>query len=242
MKEKQSIILFTLSESNPASEFAYYLSKRFERKLIVLGTGDTEDDRLSVKPDVDFTEQIVREFDPVMIVFSYSTANAVQRKHVRKILLAFRELRIPYTGVSENCNLPESIKRVTVPVGFLPEEKEKAPWSNSFIKYCGAEITLLRPKDRGTRAAKNVLFIEKFLKNQKNSCTIADGEKSSFKIEFEALKKFTADTDMFIISASRAYGLDDNFFGPKEYHVLKKSEKPVMIINPRNDIYVLCGD
>ncbi|MFB6319198.1 hypothetical protein [Saccharicrinis sp. FJH54] len=242
MKEKQSIILFSTSDSNPAAEFAQYISQRFSRKLIILGTGNTEYDRQSLKPDRDFAEALIREFDPVMIVFSYAVEKTVQRKNIRKILLAFRDLRIPYVGVSESCEFAGTVSKVMVPVGFLTEEKEKAPWSNSFIKYCGAEITLLKPKDRGSRAARNVDFIAKFLKTQKNSCTIVNGEKSSFKIEFEALEKFSHETDMLIISASRAYGLDDDIFGPKEYHVLRKSNRPVLIINPRDDIYVLCGD
>ena len=242
MKEKQSIILITSSESNPATKFALYLSHKFARKLIIIGTGDSDYDRCSVNPNSDLTDKLIREFDPIMIVFSYRSETYTHRKYIRKLLLAFRDLRIPYIGVAEDCNVPDSVKKVMVPVGFLPEEKEKAPWSNSLIKYCGANITLLKPQDRGTRAAKNVAFIEKFIKSQKNRSETINGEKSSFKIEFEALDKYTSVTDMFIISASRAYGLDDNFFGPKEYHVLKKSEKPVMIINPRHDIYVLCGD
>jgi hypothetical protein len=46
---------------------------------------------------------------------------------------------------------------------------------------------------------------------------------------------------MLIISASRDYGLDDIFFGPKELKVIRQSPVPVMVINPRKDLYTLCG-
>ena len=45
---------------------------------------------------------------------------------------------------------------------------------------------------------------------------------------------------MIIVSASRDYGLDDILFGPKEYHVVKKSDIPVLLVNPRGDLYALC--
>ena len=34
--------------------------------------------------------------------------------------------------------------------------------------------------------------------------------------------------------------LDDIIFGPKEQHMVKKSEKPVLLVNPRGDLYALC--
>lgn len=242
MNEKQCIILFSLQNTTPAYAFAEYLCAAFNRKLICLGSGETEFDKRSLKPDLELVRDIIEAFDPVMFVFDYDASSGKNKKQIRKYLLAFRDLRVPYVGVPRKHKAPGSVNEVIVPVGFLPEEKEKAPWSNSFIKYCKASITLLRPKDRGSRAAKNVAFISDFLKTQKNSCGISDGDKSSFKIEFEAQNRFMKNADLFIISASRAYGLDDTFFGPKEYHVLRKSSKPVLIINPRDDIYVLCGD
>jgi nucleotide-binding universal stress UspA family protein len=47
--------------------------------------------------------------------------------------------------------------------------------------------------------------------------------------------------DLLMISASRDYGIDDIIFGPKEEKIVKKSTIPVMVINPRKDLYALCG-
>lgn len=242
MNKKQSIILLSDNEKNAAARFAGLLCSFFNRKLLSIGTGDTDFDHQAANPGANFIENLVETFDPVLFVFDYSPGSSSARRRIKKLLLAFRELRIPYIGVNSSCQLKDKIEKVCVPVGFLPEEKEKAPWSNSFIKYCQSDIILVKPKDRGSRATKNVSFIEKFLKTQHNTCQTIQGTKSSFKIEFEALKKYGNSVDMYMISASRAYGLDDNLLGPKEYHVLKNAQKPVLIINPRDDIYVLCGD
>jgi len=43
-----------------------------------------------------------------------------------------------------------------------------------------------------------------------------------------------------LLSASRDYGLDDIIFGPKERHLIQKSTVPVLLVNPRGDLYALC--
>ena len=65
--------------------------------------------------------------------------------------------------------------------------------------------------------------------------------KDSFKIEKEAMKKAVElQAGLLMISASRDYGMDDILFGPKEQKVISKSTVPVMVINPRKDLYTLC--
>ena len=65
--------------------------------------------------------------------------------------------------------------------------------------------------------------------------------KSTKKIEMEAVNiAETKQVGLIIVSASRDYGLDDILFGPKESHVVKKSNIPVLLVNPRGDLYALC--
>ena len=239
MFEKQSILLFSDQIGSSAHSLANLLSLNFKRKLVELGTGTTNYDLESLSLTEHFVNNMVREFDPVLVVFNYSSNNSAQRNKILKHLKAFRDLRVPYIGVKNGVEIGV-LDNILIPVGFLPEEKEKAPWGNSFMKYCNSKITLLQPKDKGTRAKKNVEFIEKVFKSYNRNYQLIKGSKSSFKIEFESISK--KEYDMYFITGSRAYGLDDVFFGPKEYHVLKKADKPVLIINPRDDIYVLCGD
>jgi nucleotide-binding universal stress UspA family protein len=45
---------------------------------------------------------------------------------------------------------------------------------------------------------------------------------------------------LILLTASREYGLDDWLFGPPEQYVIRHSQVPVMLINPRADLFSLC--
>nr|MBP7369599.1 universal stress protein [Paludibacteraceae bacterium] len=66
-------------------------------------------------------------------------------------------------------------------------------------------------------------------------------QSDSFKIDKEAIEKAVEmGAGLVIISASRDYGLDDILFGPKELHLIRKSPVPLLLVNPRSDLYALC--
>ena len=97
-------------------------------------------------------------------------------------------------------------------------------------------------KDYGSRTRKNTdaicTLLDKFALNYQR----VEAAKDSFKVEIEAARRVVElQAGLLIISASRDYGLDDIFFGPKELKVIQKSPVPVMVINPRKDLYALCG-
>jgi nucleotide-binding universal stress UspA family protein len=63
----------------------------------------------------------------------------------------------------------------------------------------------------------------------------------SFKVDKEAVNKaIELKAGLIIITASRDYGLDDILFGPREQHLIRKSSIPLLIVNPRADLYALC--
>jgi nucleotide-binding universal stress UspA family protein len=71
--------------------------------------------------------------------------------------------------------------------------------------------------------------------------TLEKATKDSFKVERESIQIAEAkNAGLIIVSASRDYGLDDILFGPKELHLVKKSPLPLLIVNPRGDLYALC--
>ena len=45
---------------------------------------------------------------------------------------------------------------------------------------------------------------------------------------------------LLVLTTSREYGLDDILFGPPERHAIQRSQVPVMLINPRADLFSLC--
>ena len=96
--------------------------------------------------------------------------------------------------------------------------------------------------DYGTRAQQNAEAIKSLMDKGSVEYENVEAHKNSFKIELEAVDRvMELDAGLWMISASREYGMDDILFGPKELKVIKKSIVPLMIINPRKDLYTLCN-
>lgn len=163
------------------------------------------------------------------------------KKRIRQYLENARELRMPYTFLTDQMQMPENIRKVLLPIGYLEEEVGKAQFAAAFGRFCGAGITIVQPNDYGSRAEKNIQKSIELFDKFGLSYQIVKGKKDSFKIEQEAAS-MAADlqADILIMSSSRDYGLDDILFGPKEQHVIQKAHIPVMLVNPRKDLYSLC--
>ena len=159
---------------------------------------------------------------------------------IQKYLNACRDLRIPYLIYKDS--FPAlNLEKVLVPVTFLEEEYEKAQFASAFGRFCGSEIHVLLANDYGSKAKTTAGKMTQLFDKFKLNYILEKAEKDSFKVEKEAIAK--AENENFgivLLSASRDYGLDDILFGPKEQHLVKKSDVPVLLVNPRGDLYALC--
>lgn len=70
---------------------------------------------------------------------------------------------------------------------------------------------------------------------------IVPARKNSFKLMQEAAERQRDfQHDLLVITASRDYGLDDLLFGPPERKAIQRALVPVMLVNPREDLFSLC--
>lgn len=163
-----------------------------------------------------------------------------KRKHIQASLNACRELRIPYLLHKNSFAVPD-LARILVPVSFLEEEVEKAQFASAFGRFMHSEIHLLQANDYGSKASKNTERINGLLDKFQLSVQVTKAKGDSFKVNREAVKAATEHrVSLLLVTASREYGLDDLLFGPMELHVVQKSDIPVLLINPRSDLYALC--
>ncbi|MBP1663082.1 MAG: hypothetical protein H6Q19_222 [Bacteroidetes bacterium] len=162
------------------------------------------------------------------------------RKNIQKHLNLCRELRIPYVFFREE--FPDfDLRKVMLPIGFLPEELEKAQFASAFGRFCGSEVLMLLANDYGSKAAVNAERMKELFDRFEFVYRQEKAKADSFKVEKEAVSRAEMEGyGMVIISASRDYGLDDLIFGPKELHLIRKSAVPLLIVNPRGDLYTLC--
>jgi hypothetical protein len=161
-------------------------------------------------------------------------------KSIRGLLNACRDLRIPYLFHKDSFPALD-LSKVILPIGFLEEELEKAQFAAAFGRFCQAEIRMLLANDYGSKAAANADRMKQLFDKFDFRYTLDKATKDSFKVDAESIQVAGKEqAGMIIVSASRDYGLDDILFGPKEYHIVKKSSVPVLLVNPRGDLYALC--
>lgn len=170
---------------------------------------------------------------------------------IRHYLKECREERRPYVFVTNTMTV-KPLRRLLVPVSMLEEETYKAEICTYIARRTGAHIILLQANDYGSHAQQNVNRIithiekvnERIAANGESTPVtyeVAIARKDSFSLMREAAERQRDfQHDLLILTASRDYGLDDILFGPQEQKAIQKALVPVMLVNPRDDLFSLC--
>lgn len=163
------------------------------------------------------------------------------RGELNRYLARCRDLRIPYLFLTDTMAAIRPIQKILMPVTMLEEETHKAHICGRIARVTGAQAVLLKAHDYGTRARQHTDKIRLFLEKANIQTTVAEARKDSFSLYKEVPEKsHTTEADLIVLTASREYGLDDILFGPPERHILRHTAVPVMLLNPRSDLYTLC--
>jgi len=185
-------------------------------------------------------EQLAEFCEQLEASFLFFQLHDASHRYLRRALNFCRDLRIPYLFFKNSFSVL-NLEKVVVPIGFLEEEIEKAQFASAFGRFSNAEIILLPANDYGSKAATTTDKMKTILDKFQLPYTVEKAQSDSFKIDREAIEKAVEmGGGLVIISASRDYGLDDILFGPKELHLIRKSPVPLLLVNPRSDLYALC--
>ena len=171
---------------------------------------------------------------------------ANNRRAIQHHLNECREERRPYVFVTSTMTV-KPLRRLLVPVSMLEEETYKAEICTYLARKTGAHIILLQANDYGSHAKQNVNRIVTHINaisekiGEKISYEVVIAKKDSFKLMREAAERQRDfQHDLLILTASRDYGLDDILFCPQELHAIRHALVPVMLVNPREDLFTLC--
>ena len=182
------------------------------------------------------------------------------RRDIQRVLDACREERRPYVIIKNECSAQQSccsevqkgLSRILVPITMLEEEVYKAEICTYLARKTGAHLILLRANDYGSKAKQNTQRIITHIQtiSERTGISISYEERvakgDSFHIhkEIPTLSSTLLGEDvagvLVLLTASREYGVDDWLFGPPEQYVIRKSPVPVMLVNPRADLFSLC--
>ena len=179
---------------------------------------------------------------------------ANEKRTIQRNLNESREERRPYVFITSTMTV-KPLRQLLVPVSMLEEETYKAEICTYIARKTGAHIILLQANDYGSHAQQNVnriiTHIEAVNKRLQASPITNDhlpisyevvlARKDSFKLMQEASERQRDfQHDLLILTASRDYGLDDILFGPPERKAIQRALVPVMLVNPREDLFSLC--
>ena len=174
------------------------------------------------------------------------------RRSIQQVLDACREERRPYVLIKKDLKEHSKLATILVPITMLEEEVYKAEICTYLARKTGAHIILLRANDYGSKAKRNtqriITHIRTICERTGNKITyeeqVAKGDSFHIHKELASISFNLQEKDkegvLILLTASREYGLDDWLFGPPEQYVIHHSSVPVMLVNPRSDLFSLC--
>lgn len=230
MKRPVVVLQYDLTEQTSLT-FGEQLAAGFNYDLHSLTIGDKTEDNVVRLGDV---ADVVEQLDASLLVVELTNKLSVQT-----YLDAFRALRIPYLFV--RAGQKPNFEKVALPISFLIEDKEKGPFAAAFGRFLKSQLVIFQPKDYGTKALQNIDAIKTLLDSFQLNYEVRKASKDSNGVEREAANwAASGEAGLVLVSASREYGLDDLLFGSKERKMITRTNVPIMLINPRGDLYTLC--
>ena len=230
MKRPVVVLQYDLTEQTSLA-FGEQLAAGFNYDLHSLTIDDKTEDNVVRLGDV---ADVLEQLDASLLVVELTNKLSVQT-----YLDAFRALRIPYLFV--RAGQKPNFEKVALPISFLIEDKEKGPFAAAFGRFLKSQLVIFQPKDYGTKALQNIDAIKTLLDSFQLNYEVRKASKDSNGVEREAASwAASGEAGLVLVSASREYGLDDLLFGSKERKMITRTNVPIMLINPRGDLYTLC--
>lgn len=183
-------------------------------------------------------QKLVDDYEAVLVV--------LHQVDISWSLKAFRESSIAFLFVNGEMPRFLSYKNVLVPIDFRKASKETSLWASYFGRFNKSQVQLIyareTERDQAEKLMRNLNFFQKFLSSLNVSYHLVAGKSSSWGIWNEAVANADQlNGDVLIFSGSSAISLIDLLIGLPEKKIIRKAGYlPILMINPRKDICVLC--
>ncbi len=187
------------------------------------------------------------EKDIALIVLTTRLINLKSRNKATHFFAKFRSLKTPYLVLPEAPTTSWNPKIIFFPVCLKNGEKEASAWAGFWAKTHDAVIHITYPEFRNKTnreyLKRNLAFI-KNLFSQLNVMYDTNSWGSKRKEARSKAIKMAAHTSdsLLVLPATRLNSPEYVFTGPPEIRLLKnRGNTPVLLVNPRHDMYVPCG-
>lgn len=190
--------------------------------------------------------EIVPKINAILAIVSYRDDEKNHDFHPKNLLKLFKKSRIPYLFVNKDIEDADFYKKIILPIDSTKESKEKVLWASYFSRFNEAVIKVITPKVKDEYFVRqlnnNQKFIKKIFANFEVDFEIVNTSEKESTIDMKAVNIANEEkAGLVIVLATKSYSLFDYFRGPKELQtILNQWKIPVMCLNPRDDLYVLC--
>lgn len=191
-----------------------------------------------------------------IVVASDPRAKAKTPTHPKELLHNFSECKIAYLTIQPDCftsshiSVPDHpFQNVAFSVDFKKESKDKLIWASYFARFNASTLHVLYDDytDEGLKAKwfNNMKFLKKIFDNLAVTFTphqIKVG-RALFPetVMLDKAVEMRCDLMVSVTTDRRAIDTLEFFIGTQEQRIIKNRHNlPVLFINPRDDIYVLC--
>lgn len=168
--------------------------------------------------------------------------------HPRQVLRLFAQCKIAYLTVQAPLLSPQAYANVAYGIDFRKESKEKLIWASYFARFNASQLLMLHYeyRDEGLRAKwqNNVRFMQKFFRNVGVTCqmqSVAGRALYPETIICQAAAHRGCGLLISVTTDTRDLDVIEWFLGTAERRTIANADRlPVLYLNPRDDIYVLC--
>jgi len=206
------------------------------------------------------SEETVRKFVPevdnlLCVVMPVAFSKKVSFFNVKSARKWIRKSRIPVLTVGDKAPEENDYQQIVLPLDINCQDKELALWASYFPAYLQKNcphipkenllihIIFNQYKDEllNQKVQNNVAFVTKMFDNLEAPYRLHSFTKidniHTFGLKFA--EKMGNSVMLFLMTEH--YSLVDLLFGPVENKILGNKEQiPVLCLNPREDIFVLC--
>jgi hypothetical protein len=162
----------------------------------------------------------------------------------KKAIKFIRQSRFPVMTVTFSYPDATYYKHIMLPLDIERQNKEKALWAGYFSRFYGSTIHILYPKYKDEGLAKlvydNVAFVEKLYENLEITYEKHETEPKNYLDAYALEFAPQVEAGASVIMMTRYYTLGDVLTGPRERKIIGKTSIPILCINQRDDLYVLC--
>lgn len=235
---KKELCLFALwkdkSQKTEVQEKLILMSRNLKSQLPDLQVSNL----ILRKTLLDNIEKLVNDYNSVLVV--------LHQEQIKNSMKAFRESSIPFLFIKGSSAEYLQYKNVLVPVDYRKASKETSLWASYLGRFNRSQIQVIfareTNRDDETRLMRNVKFFQKFLSSLNVRHSLVEGNSSSWGICTETLENAQKlKGDVMIFSGSSTITLIDLMIGLPEKRIVQKAGNlPVMLINPRKDICMIC--